>query len=50
MSTTSTITTPPAPVLLPSGDTSGEGYTAGTDGQGGQTIGSPEPADLQNAP
>ncbi|KAE8956062.1 hypothetical protein PR001_g31865 [Phytophthora rubi] len=41
MSSTSAATTPPASVQLPSGDTSGEGDTADTDGQGGQATSSP---------
>ncbi|KAE9310184.1 hypothetical protein PR003_g20325 [Phytophthora rubi] len=50
MSTTSAVTTPPpASVQLPSGNTSDEGDTAGTDGQGGQAPSSPVPADLRDA-
>ncbi|KAE8966479.1 hypothetical protein PR002_g28353 [Phytophthora rubi] len=41
MSSTSAATMPPAAVQLPSGNTSGEGDTAGTDGQGGQATSSP---------
>ncbi|KAE8875806.1 hypothetical protein PF005_g22014 [Phytophthora fragariae] len=41
MSSTSAATMPPASVQLPSGNTSGEGDTAGTDGQGGQATSSP---------
>ncbi|KAE8965072.1 hypothetical protein PR001_g28841 [Phytophthora rubi] len=50
MSSTSAATTLPASVQLPSGDTSGEGDTAGTDGQGGQAISSPAPADSRGTP
>ncbi|KAE8959802.1 hypothetical protein PF005_g27621 [Phytophthora fragariae] len=50
MSPTSAATAPPASVKLPSGDTSGEGNTAGTDGQGGQAISSLAPADSRGTP
>ncbi|KAE8964954.1 hypothetical protein PR001_g28876, partial [Phytophthora rubi] len=50
MHSTSAVTTPPASVQLPSGDTSGEGDTAGTDGQGGQAASSPAPVDSRNTP
>ncbi|KAE8882028.1 hypothetical protein PF005_g22954 [Phytophthora fragariae] len=49
MSPTSTATTPPASVQLPSGDTSGEDNTAGTDGHGGQATSSPGDAGLRDA-
>ncbi|KAE9270745.1 hypothetical protein PF008_g30531 [Phytophthora fragariae] len=50
MSSTSAATAPPASVQLPSGDTSGEANTAGTDYQGGQAISSPAPADSRGTP
>ncbi|KAE9159514.1 hypothetical protein PF005_g32010 [Phytophthora fragariae] len=50
MSSTSAATAPPASVQLPSGDTSGVGNTAGTDGQGGQAISSLAPADSRGTP
>ncbi|KAE8967672.1 hypothetical protein PF011_g27468 [Phytophthora fragariae] len=50
MSSTSAATTPPASVQPPSCDASGEGNTAGTDGQGGQAISSPAPADSRGPP
>ncbi|KAE8968213.1 hypothetical protein PF002_g28658 [Phytophthora fragariae] len=49
MSSTSAATTPPASVQLPSGNTSDEGDTAGTDGQGGQATSSPGAAGLRDA-
>ncbi|KAE8972438.1 hypothetical protein PF005_g26993 [Phytophthora fragariae] len=48
MSSTSAATTSPAFVQLPSGDTSDEGNTAGTDGQGGQATSSPGAAGPQD--
>ncbi|KAE9287323.1 hypothetical protein PR003_g26080 [Phytophthora rubi] len=50
MSSMSAATTPPASVQLPSDNTSGEGNTAGTDGQGGQAISSPAHADSRGTP
>ncbi|KAE8881016.1 hypothetical protein PF007_g31295 [Phytophthora fragariae] len=50
MSNTSAATMLPASVQLPSGDTSGEGDTAGTDGQGDQAASSPAPVDSRNTP
>ncbi|KAE8973047.1 hypothetical protein PR002_g26321 [Phytophthora rubi] len=50
MSSTSAATTSPASVQLPSGDTSDEGNTAGTDGQGGQATSSPGAAGPQDTP
>ncbi|KAE8888126.1 hypothetical protein PF005_g30350 [Phytophthora fragariae] len=50
MNSTSAATTPPASVQLLSGNTSGEGNTAGTDGQGGQAISSPAHADSRGTP
>ncbi|KAE9344768.1 hypothetical protein PR003_g8288 [Phytophthora rubi] len=48
MCATSAASTPLTSVQLPSGDTSGEGNTAGTDGQGGPAINSPAPSKPQN--
>ncbi|KAE8973532.1 hypothetical protein PR001_g26283 [Phytophthora rubi] len=50
MSSTSAATTLSASVQLLSGDTSGESDTADTDGQGGQAISSPAPADSRGTP
>ncbi|KAE9269074.1 hypothetical protein PR003_g31245 [Phytophthora rubi] len=50
MSSTSAATTPPTSVQPPSGDTSGEGDTVDTDGQGGQADSSPAPADSRGTP
>ncbi|KAE9277790.1 hypothetical protein PR003_g28694 [Phytophthora rubi] len=49
MSSTFAATTLPASVQLPSGDTSGEGDTAGTDGQGDQATSSPGAAGPREA-